>query len=76
MNQKKKFNILIQNKRNSFNETFYIHDKYIIKNTLEKLDIHYKNKVQLYPTIVSEQVAVFSFVIKFLSVEQTTTEEN
>jgi len=44
----KKFNIVIQNKRHSFDETFYIHDKPIIKNMLEKLDIHQNNKVQLY----------------------------
>ena len=28
---KEKFNIVIQNKQNSFDETFYIHDKSIIK---------------------------------------------
>jgi hypothetical protein len=43
-----KFNIVIQNKQNSFDETFYIHDKSLIKNTLEKLDTHQNNKVQLY----------------------------
>ena len=43
-----KFNIVIQNKRNSFDETFYIHDKSIIKKYAVDTGYTSEQQVQLY----------------------------
>jgi hypothetical protein len=71
-----KFNIVIQNKKQSFDETFYIHDKSIIKKYTG--DTRYTSEQQgtTLSAIVSPQVDASSVSIKFSSVEQTIAEEN
>tara|TARA_B110000438_G_scaffold163134_1_gene156165 strand:+ start:334 stop:720 length:387 start_codon:yes stop_codon:yes gene_type:complete len=73
---KEKFNIVIQNKQNSFDETFYIHDKSIIKKYTGETRYTSEQQGITLPTIVSEKVTASFVTIKFSSVEQTTTEEN
>ena len=71
-----KFNIVIQNKRHWFDETFYINDKSIIKKYAG--DTRYTSEQQgtTLPAIISQQVTVSSVTIKSSSVEQTISEEN
>ena len=66
-----KFNIVIQNKRNSFDETFYIHDKSIIKKYTGETGHTSEQQGTTLPAIVSPQVDASSVAIKFSSVEQT-----
>ena len=49
----KKFNIVIQNKRNSFDETFYIHDKSIIKKYTGETGYISEQQGTTLPAIVS-----------------------
>ena len=51
-----KFNIVIQNKRNSFDETFYIHDKSIIKKYTGETGYTSEQQGTTLPAIVSPQV--------------------
>ncbi|MDC0928245.1 hypothetical protein OAQ30_04390, partial [Nitrosopumilus sp.] len=69
---KEKFNIVIQNKQNSFDETFYIHDKFIIKKYTGETRYTSEQQGTTLPAIVSEKVAASFVTIKFSSVEQTT----
>jgi hypothetical protein len=71
-----KFNIIIQNKRHSFDETFYIHDKSIIKKYTGETGYTSEKQGTTLPAIVSQQVDVSSVTIKSSSVEQTISEEN
>ena len=71
-----KFNIVIQNKRNSFVETFYIHDKSIIKKYTGETGYTSEQQGTILPAIVSLQVDVSSVTIKSSSVEQTISKEN
>ena len=71
-----KFNIVIQNKRHSFDETFYIHDKSIIKKYTGETGHTSKQQCTTLPAIASQQVDVSSVTIKSSSVEQTISEEN
>ena len=71
-----KFNIVIQNKRHSFDETFYIHDKSIIKKYTGETGYTSEQQDTTLLAIVSHQVDVSSVIIKSQSVEQTITEEN
>ena len=71
-----KFNIVIQNKRHSFDETFYIHDKSIIKKYTGETGYTSEQQGTTLPSIVSQQVDVSSVTIKSSSVEQTISEEN
>jgi hypothetical protein len=71
-----KFNIIIQNKRHSFDETFYIHDKSIIKKYTGETGYTSEQQGTTLPAIVSQQVDVSSVTIKSSSVEQTISEEN
>jgi hypothetical protein len=64
-----KFNIVIQNKRNSFDETFYIHDKSIIKKYAGETGYTSEQKGTTLPAIVSPQVDASSVAIKSSSVE-------
>jgi len=73
---KKKFNIVIQNKRHSFDETFYIHDKSIIKKYTGETRYTSEQQGTTLPAIVSQQASVSSVTIKSSSVEQTISEEN
>ena len=73
---KEKFNIVIQNKRYSFDETFYIHDKSIIKKYTGETGYTSEQQGTTLPAIVSQQVDVSSVTIKSSSVEQTISEEN
>jgi len=50
-----KFNIVIQNKRNSFVETFYIHDKSIIKKYTGETRYTSEQQGTTLPVIVSQQ---------------------
>ena len=72
----KKFNIVIQNKRNSFDETFYIHDKSIIKKYTGETRYTLEQQGTTLPAIVSPQVDASSVEINSSSVQQTITEEN
>ena len=71
-----KFNIVIQNKRHSFDETFYIHDKSIIKKYTGETRYTSEQQGTTLPAIASQQVDVSSVTIKSSSVEQTISEEN
>ena len=71
-----KFNIVIQNKRHSFDETFYIHDKSIIKKYTGETGYTSEQQGTTLPAIVSQQVTVSSVTIKSLSVEQIILTEN
>ena len=71
-----KFNIIIQNKRHSFDETFYIHDKSIIKKYTGETGYTSEQQGTTLPAIASLQVDVSSVTIKSSSVEQTISEEN
>jgi hypothetical protein len=71
-----KFNIVIQNKRHSFDETFYIHDKSIIKKYTGVTGYTPEQQGTTLPAIISPQVTVFFVTIKSLSVEQAISEEN
>ena len=51
-----KFNIVIQNKRHSFDETFYIHDKSIIKKYTGETGYTSEQQGTTLPAIVSQQV--------------------
>ena len=55
-----KFNISIQNKRHSFSETFYIHDKSIIKKYTGDTGYTSEQQGTALPTITSEQTTVVS----------------
>ena len=68
--------IAIQNKRYSFDETFYIHDKSIIKKYTGETGYTSEQQGTTLPAIVSQQVDVSSVTIKSSSVEQTISEEN
>jgi hypothetical protein len=71
-----KFKIVIQNKRHSFDETFYIHDKSIIKKYTGQTGYTSEQQGTTLPAIVSLQAAVSSATIKSQSVEKTILEEN
>jgi hypothetical protein len=71
-----KFNIVIQNKRHSFDETFYIHDKSIIKKYAGETGYTSEQQGTTLPAIVSRQIDVSSVTINSQGVEQTITEEN
>jgi len=55
-----KFNIVIQNKKQSFTETFYIHDKSIIKKYTGSTGYTSEQQGIALPTITSEQITVVS----------------
>jgi len=71
-----KFNIVIQNKRHSFDETFYINDKSIIKKYTGETGYTSEQQGTTLPAIVSRQVDVSYVTIKSQSVQQTISEEN
>jgi len=71
-----KFNIVIQNKQNSFDETFYIHDKSLIKKYTGETGYTSEQQSTTLPAIVSLQVDVSSVTIKSSSVKQIISEEN
>jgi len=71
-----KFNIVIQNKRNSFDEMFYIHDKSLIKKYAGETGYTSEQQGTTLPAIVSRQVDVSSVIIKSQSVEQIISTEN
>ena len=55
-----KFNISIQNKRDSFDQTFYIQDKSIIKKYTGETGYTSEQKGNLLPTITSTQTTIAS----------------
>ena len=65
-----KFDIVIQNKRHSFDETFYIHDKSIIKKYTGETGYTSEQQGTTLPAIIPRQVDVSSVKIKSSSVEQ------
>ena len=67
-----KFNISIQNKRDSFNETFYINDKSIIKQYTGNTGYTSEQQGMVSPTITSTQTTIASEP----SVEETVLVEN
>ena len=71
-----KFNIVIQNKRHSFDETFYLHDKSIIKKYTGDTGYASEQQGTTLPAIISQQVTVSYVTIKSSSVEQNISEEN
>ena len=73
---KEKFNIVIQNKRYSFDETFYIHDKSIIKKYTRETVYTLEQQGTTLSAIVSQKVDASSVAIKSSSVEKIISEEN
>ena len=67
-----KFNILIQNKRDSFTETFYIHDKSIIKQYTGVTGYSSEQQGTPLPTVTSTQTTIASEP----SAEETVLVEN
>jgi hypothetical protein len=67
-----KFNISIQNKRDSFDETFYIHDKSIIKKYIGETGYTSEQQGTSLPTVTSQQTTILSEP----SVEETVLVEN
>ena len=67
-----KFNISIQNKRDSFTETFYIHDKSIIKQYTGVTGYSSEQQGTPLPTVTSTQTTIASEP----SVEETVLVEN
>tara|TARA_B110000438_G_scaffold14663_1_gene14024 strand:- start:2616 stop:3338 length:723 start_codon:yes stop_codon:yes gene_type:complete len=59
-----KFNIAIQNKRHSFDETFYIYDKSIIKKYTGDTGYISEQQGTVLPTVTSKQVTVSSVAMK------------
>ena len=55
-----KFNISIQNKRDSFDETFYIHDKSIIKKYIGETGYTSEQQGKSLPTVTSQQTTILS----------------
>ena len=55
-----KFNISVQNKKQSFDETFYIHDKSIIKKYTGETGYTSEQQGTALPTVTSEQITVVS----------------
>jgi len=71
-----KFKIAIQNKRHSFDETFYIHDKSIIKKYTGDTGYASEQQGTALPTVTSEQVTLSSVAMKSQSVQQIIPVEN
>jgi hypothetical protein len=67
-----KFNILVQNNKQSFDETFYIHDKSIIKKYMGTTGYSSEQQGTALPTVTSEQTTILSEP----SVEETVLVEN
>jgi sugar lactone lactonase YvrE len=67
-----KFNISVQNKKQSFDETFYIHDKSIIKKYIGATGYTSEQQGTDLPTVTSEQTTILSEP----SVEETVLVEN
>ena len=65
-----KFNIAIQNKRHSFDETFYIHDKSIIKKYTGDTGYTSEQQGTALPTVTSKQVTVSSVAMKSQNIPQ------
>jgi len=55
-----KFNISVQNKKQSFDETFYIHDKSIIKKYIGETGYTSEQQGTSLPTVTSEQTTILS----------------
>ena len=71
-----KFNISIQNKKQSFDETFYIHDKSIIKKYIGETGYTSEQEGTALPTIISSQTTVSSEKIVSQIIEELVLEQN
>ena len=67
-----KFHISVQNKKQSFDETFYIHDKSIVKKYIGETGYTSEQQGTSLPTVTSEQTTILSEP----SVEETVLVEN
>jgi len=67
-----KFHISVQNKKQSFDETFYIHDKSIIKKYIGETGYTSEQQGTSLPTVTSQQTTILSEP----SVEETVLVEN
>ena len=72
----KKFNIAIQNKRYSFTEMFYIHDKSITKKYTGDTGYTLEQQSTALTTVTSEKVIVSSIAIKSQSAQKIISAKN